>query len=227
MTIRNMMEDIVDDLAREVLKREFKGIKVSGSLMDDLTAYVLNRISPSYFTSERGILHGKLDSKYVFQKNTDILLLIHEFMNTIRERRESIDLTSYHELTGKQYFFPHIIGEVLEESTFSIVDDVETTLLYRDAAAGMIDPGWSNPYRVSSGTRGFFHFWPEYDPDIIKEQGEVPFTVRYSHPKFKDLSISIKLPILDNINLHKSHVIPITLLALKEGEDGSFLLNRE
>ncbi len=113
------MEDIVTSVVREVLKKD-KDLPKAEIYEQDIIAYVLNRVPARYITSERGIIHGKLESRFKFQQRTDILFLIQEAIQNIQSRRASSP-SSVEELAGRERMLPHIMGEVLEETTFSII----------------------------------------------------------------------------------------------------------
>ncbi len=226
MAVRNLMEDIVDSLVEEVLAKTNRDEKDDAVIYkDDVVTYVLNRIPPKYYTSERGMLHGKLDSQFVFQQKTDILLLAHEGIKIIKKRRSS-ELPAFKEDKIKEYFLPHILGEVLEETTFSIIPKVTVTLLYNDKPAGMIDKSWKNPYVTNKSTKGFFHFWPnlqDFEKEIKKGGREIPFSVLCSHPKFNKKKMDLSLSIAEGQNSHKSYIMPMILMEKLEGVDLSFL----
>jgi len=120
-------------------------------------------------------------------------------------------------------FSPHLIGEVLEETTFSIVSDINVYLLLNGHPASMIDSSWVNPYSTSKATMGYYHFWPEVDLAELPEGEEVTFEIVFSHPKFESKSVMFSVMPSDNFDPSKSKVIPIALLKLKEGENASFL----
>lgn len=223
MTIRNLMEDMITGIVEEVLvmKSHDNNDVIKNINKDDVITYVLNRMPPRYYTSERGILHGKLESEVMFQQKTDILILIHEAIKTIQERRDS-ELHIAKNKIKKESFLPHVLGEVLEETTFSIIPDVSVTLLYNDKPVEMIDESWKNPYVTNKATKGFFHFWPKFFPEET-DNNEIKFKVICSHPKFQESFIEFSLNFVDDRNFYKSHVLPMVLLQSKEGEDISFL----
>ena len=123
MSVKNLMEDVVKSTIDELLKEE-KYFEGASKYKQDIAAYVLNRIPPKYVTSERGILHGRLEAKFLFQQRTDVIFLIHEALNVIKGRRDMPSSGIQDSIESKHLFFPHIIGEVLEETTFSVVSDV-------------------------------------------------------------------------------------------------------
>jgi len=221
MAVKNLMEDIIRNTANELIKSD-KSITASGAGMDDITAYVLNRIPPRYVSGERGILHGKLESKYHFQQKSDILFLIYEAIGIIKKGRQSSG-TGLPEKSAAAISLPHIIGEVLEETTFSRVSDISVMLLYRGKPARMIDSGWKNPYRTHKATMSYFHFWPEYDSKNMGEKSPVQFTLRFSHGKFEEKNINIDLELRSHTDTNISHVVPISLVRVKEGTGLDFL----
>jgi competence protein ComFB len=225
MAVKNLMEDIVAALVDEVLLKTSKDDSDTVIYKDDIITYVLNRIPPKYYTSERGILHGKLDSQFVFQQKTDILLLTHEAISTIKKRRSSEVPASVKDPV-KEYFLPHILGEILEETTFSIIPNVTVTLLYKDKPAEMIDRYWKNPYVTNKSTKGFFHFWPELlhsEKENKKSGKKMQFTLLCSHPKFNEKKIEFTLAVVESQNSYKSFIMPMILLEKLEGVDLSFL----
>ena len=68
MSIKNFMEDIVSNIVNEILLNEDKEIYNNLRHKQDIITYVLNRVPPKYYTSERGLLHGKLESQFTFQQ---------------------------------------------------------------------------------------------------------------------------------------------------------------
>lgn len=215
------MEDIVTSVVREVLKKD-KDIPKAEIYEQDIIAYVLNRVPARYITSERGIIHGKLESRFKFQQRTDILFLIQEAIQNIQSRRASSP-SSVEELAGRVRMLPHIMGEVLEETTFSIIPGVEVTLLYKGKPAAMIDESWTNPYTTNKATKGYFHFWPEFAAKAMDEKKDIPFTITFTHPKFTGKQVELSLRVPESTNLYESRIIPITLMQIKEGVDISFL----
>jgi competence protein ComFB len=227
MAVKNLMEDIVAALVDEVLLKTSKDDGDAIIYKDDIITYVLNRIPPKYYTSERGILHGKLDSQFVFQQKTDILLLTHEAISTIKKRRSS-ELPASVKEPVNEYFLPHVLGEILEETTFSIIPNVTVTLLYKDKPAEMIDQYWKNPYVTNKSTKGFFHFWPKLshsEKDNKKSGKKMQFTLLCSHPKFNEKKIEFTLAVVESQNSYKSFIMPMILLEKLDGVDLSFLID--
>lgn len=223
MAIRNLMEDVAASVVGEVLSKMKEELPHADMYWDDVIAYVLNRIPSKYVTSERGILHDRLDALTMIQQKSDILFLTHEAILHIKNRRTSTRNTDYESIRGKKYFFQHILGEVLEESTFSMIPDVEITFMCGNKKAAMIDGSWINPYVTNRATKGYFHFWPDFVEGDMDSTKPVQFSIVFSHPKFKEKTIDVSLSVQETFKLNSSHVIPLTLLNTQEGVDISFL----
>ncbi len=220
MAFRNLMEDIVTNVVNKILFKEDQKLLEYEPYKQDIITYVLNRIPPKYYTSERGILHGKLNTEFTSQQKADILIFIYEAIEMIINRRKT-------ELPGgtkpaefKIYCLPHILGEVLEESTFSIIPEINVQLLYKGKPVKMKDLTWKNPYMTSKATEGYYHFWPEIPQDLEKNAAAgtaVPFEIVFNHPSFKEKRIGITLKVMDTMDIYKSQVIPITLIQCADG----------
>ncbi|MBN2159035.1 MAG: late competence development ComFB family protein [Spirochaetes bacterium] len=211
MPVTNLMQDIVINTLDEVLKKE-ENKKITDNARADIIAYVLNRVPPKYVTSERGLLYGTLDSHYQVQQRVDILLLIYEAIEIILNRREPPDSVKEIVIPEKATYLPHIVGQVLEESTLSVIADVEVTLLYDGKQAAMEDPSWKNPYTTNLTSKGHFHFWPKYDEKKIGKGPQVNFTIRFRHPDCPEQSIIIAVDIIKSADFGKTHFIPTVLL---------------
>ncbi|MBN1534415.1 MAG: late competence development ComFB family protein [Spirochaetes bacterium] len=219
MAIKNLMMDIVTSAVHEVMKND-RSVKDSGANDEDIIAYVLNRVPPKYITSERGILHGALDVKYMVQQRMDVLTLIYDAVNEIKRRRSSKAI-SKEEGEIDRIRLPHIIGTVLEETTLTIIPDVEVALLYKGKIAEMLYDEWENPYRSHKATMGYYHFWPKYNK---KSMGDTPtFTLRFRHPKFNEMTADAMLQPLGKDDEGGSHVVPIVLMTAKDGVSLDFL----
>jgi competence protein ComFB len=218
----NLIEMIVQDIVDEVLSRDekFKSIKYH---RDDIIAYVLNRVQPRYVTGERGIIHTRIDPTLKYQQHSDILFLIYEAIELFSKRRTTeIDekKASSEKFAG---LMPHIIGEVLEESTLSIIPDLKVTLLYKDAPAAMMDSGWNNPYITKKATRGYYHFWPGYISEKMGSSDSIDFKISFEHPKFQSFTMAVKSKVNREKEMGCTQAIPMILLKLKDGVSSDFL----
>jgi len=222
MAIRNLIEAVVRSVVDEVLKKN-KDLAEKNTNKDDIVAYVLNRIPPKYVTSERGILHGKLHVKFEIQAKTDILLLIYEAISVIKKRRAvEYDLNNI-EQKDVEHHFPHIMGEILEESTFSMIPDVEVSLMHNGNLVKMVDLDWKNPYLTNKSTMGYYHFWPDNLEKKSSKDSKINFNLIFKHPKFNQKNIDIEVELSSSADIGRSYKVPIVLIQLKEGIDPDFL----
>lgn len=216
MALLNLMEDIVRNTVDEIIRND-KDLAGDTVAVDDVIAYVLNRIPPRYVTSERGVIHGKLATRFAIQQRSDILFLSYEAITLFR-RRETESSTGLGSANPIHLRFPHVIGEVLEETSLSVIPNVEIALKYNGAVAGMVDVDWKNPYYTTSATMGYFHFWPAYQPDSMPEGGSVTFQVEFNHDQCESRTLEIEIPLLSgSADMGSSFRIPLFLLTANEG----------
>jgi competence protein ComFB len=216
MPVTNLMKDIVINIVDEVLKKE--NVKnINGNGRDDIIAYVLNRVQPKYVTSERGLLYGILDAKYQVQQRVDILFLIYEAIYQIQNRRDSNNAVKETVIPERNSYLPHIVGQVLEETSLSIVPDVEVTLIYGGMPAPMVDSDWDNPYKTIAATKGHFHFWPKYAKTEMGKGPHIPFSIMFKHDQCVAETIDLSLEVVRNADFGRSLFIPIVLMKTKEG----------
>ena len=223
MKFFNLVEMIVEDTVNEVLAKE-KYPKSVNFHKSDIIAYVLNRVPPRYVTGERGIIHTRIDPMLKYQEQTDILFLAYEAIKLFAERRSTDTEVSEVKMENLSGLMPYLMGEILEETTLSIIPDIEVTLLYNNKPAEMMDMGWKNPYIATKATRGYYHFWPKYIESEMGKKDNVEFTLKFSHKKFEPHSIQIKTKINKKGVSDKMQSIPIVLLKLKAGVSTDFLI---
>lgn len=219
MPVNNLMKDIVINTLDEVLKKEDQK-DISSASKDDIIAYVLNRIQPKYVTSERGFLYGVLDAKYKVQERIDVLFLIYEAIYRILNRRNGNSNATAISIAESNGYLPHVVGQVLEESTLSVIPDVEVTLLFGKTTVAMVDDGWHNPYRTSQATKGHYHFWPKYSENTMKKTAGIPFHLTFKHPHCNDQTLDLTLDVSSKSDFGISQFLPTVLMKVKEeGKD--------
>jgi hypothetical protein len=216
----NVMEDKIKATVNEILEvREDRFILIKYT--DDIIAYVLNRVPSRYITSERGFIHTEIDYSINMQLQADIRFCVNDAIRTLSHRREPERHSglSLENIIGKHYYFPYVTGEVLEESTFSIIPDVEVRLIFNDYPVPMIDPGWTNPYYTCKATKGFYLFWPDFLNGEMSPDADNIFKIVFHHKKFYKREISFTLRALDKFTYNKSQIVPLVLLNLLAGEN--------
>jgi competence protein ComFB len=220
MPITNLMKDIVVNTLDEVLKQE-KDERITDLGREEIIAYVLNRVQPKYVTSERGLLYGILDARHMVQQRVDILFLIHEAVHLISTRRDHHVKKKGEETEDSSFFFPHIVGRVLEESSLTVVPDLEVSLLYKESLAPMIDSDWDNPYRTNESTNGYYHFWPRHSGSRMGKDMAVSFTLSFRHPQCEDVQREVSLEALLRVGQVKTVFIPLVLVSASIGAGSS------
>ena len=224
MKFFNLVEMIVEDTVTEVLAKE-KYPKNINFHKGDIIAYVLNRVPPRYVTGERGIIHTRIDPMLKYQEQTDILFLTYEAIKLFAERRSSDTEKTEMKMEDLSGLMPYIMGEVLEESTLSMIPDIEVTLLYNNKPAEMMDMGWKNPYIATVATRGYYHFWPKYIESEMGKKDKVEFTIKFSHAKIEPQDVKVVTKINKKSNMEKMQSVPLILLKLKAGVAADFLIS--
>lgn len=210
MAVTNLMQEIVVSTLEEVLKNE-KITNIPPADRDDIIAYALNRLNPKYVTSERGLLHGVLEARYQVQQRVDVLFLIYEALYRILNHPASSAGHSDMSHSKGTVMLPHIVGQVLDSETLSMLPNVDVLLLHNGAPAPMIDDGWNNPYRTNESTNGYYHFWPKY-ADSHGSAASLPFTLVFKHPEFKETSMSIDLEVIGAAEPGKNRFLQATLM---------------
>ena len=219
MPLQNLLEEIVDNVVKEILKKEGE-LDSFIAAKDDIVAYVLNRIPPQYVTSERGILHGQIASKYKIQQKTDIIMGVYEAIDIIKKRRGPAANSDTLSLNPALNIVQHIVGSVADEETLSPIFDVQVVLLSNGEIAKMIDSNWVNPYITNPATRGYYHFWPAYSHKKMSGLDKLAFTIKFEHPDFEPAAVQIELDVdrehdPEGPAVKKPYSVPLILLKPK------------
>ena len=219
MPLQNLVEEIVDNIVKEILKKEGE-LDSFITAKDDIVAYVLNRIPPLYVTSERGILHGKIASKYKIQQKADIIIGVYEAIDIIKKRRGTAVNNDTLSVSPIFNMVQHVVGSVADEETLSPLFDVKVSLMFNGELAKMIDSNWVNPYVTNTATRGYYHFWPAYSHKKMNTLSKLPFGIKFEHPDFESVAITIELEIdqehnPDGPSVKEAYSVPLILLKPK------------
>ena len=218
----NLMEVIVSDMVDQVLEKD-SSLKGDGFTRSDIIAYTLNRIPARYVTGERGVMHSRIDTRLKFQQHTDLLFLIYEAVDIFSKRRGADSDQSSDDQEWRSGIIPHIMGEVLEESTLSIVPGIKISLLYNNALIPMVDSNWDNPYITKNPTRGYYHFWPYINGDAEEMPDSVKFTLIFEHPCLEERKVDVAVKVNKKRDMGRNFIVPLTLLKLKPGVNPDFL----
>jgi competence protein ComFB len=170
MTVHNYAEEEVMGKVDEIFDAEEAKPKRSFCTCDfcraDVACFVLNRVSPLYQTSGRGLGHRELDYREKLQREADLATLIyrgieritatqrpHVYGNAVSEEDQ--------EAQGNYFNFPQILGRLFHSTSFEPLIEVPVRLLSESGEElKMTDTRWSNPCFIPANTPGIFSFWP-------------------------------------------------------------------
>jgi competence protein ComFB len=198
MEIHNVTEDIVLDAVNEIfdeIEREAKADRPCTCYQCrlDTACYALNRLTPRYVVSSRGVARAETDSIEKQQEEADVVSLVHEGMQKIAKskrphfehlnRRESPRVAE-----GPVFNFPTLVGRVFNGQNFEPLIDIDVFLLSEGKLTPMLDPNFQNPYRLISNTAGTFSFWPQPVPaEGIGIERKFEFAVAAAAPGLEEL----------------------------------------
>ena len=198
MKLKNYQEDIVIWAVRQVLRDERPDLLDEPIAINDIAAYVLNRLPARYIMSERGLTHFAAEQ---FEENDGnvaemikMMMLINRAMNLIQNRRQpySVQKTDSAIVSEEQamplHNFPQVVGKVVDKEANVPVNNAWITLYINDAISEPAAPGWMNPCFTNPGNKGFFSFWPHaIRTDADKNKYAMKIIVE--HPSYKPLTL--------------------------------------
>ena len=136
----------------------------------DTVSYVLNRISPKYVVSGRGVTH----SNEIFadhQLIADISALAMEGLRIISTTKRPFhslprEECVAHKEENPSYNFPTFTGTVLDGNTFEPITGAKLLLKLDGNKVDMVDMTWANPTQTFQSTKGAFTFWAKSLPAL-------------------------------------------------------------
>lgn len=197
MRLKNYQEDVVLR-AIDIALEDQPALRSDRELVNDVAAYVLNRVPPKYIMSERGFLrlategleHSANGSSLV--NIIELMILVNkgvELVCTRRRREAPPDLNVATEPNGYYvHNYPQLIGRLVSEPTGEPVVGATVTLLADGQPIAPADSGWENPYRTNQSTGGYFSFWPA-PFHSAHERETVPVQISVEHPEFDRLVV--------------------------------------
>jgi len=168
---------------------------------EDTISYVLNRLTPRYIVSGRGITHqAVLEDRQIL---ADIDTLTIEGMKKV-----ALSKRSYHgsttnfavkTLTGPAFNFPAFLGTISDGESFGTIEGAKITLSLESTLADMIDHTWSNPIITSKITKGRYSFWVKPISSLKRgEQKNFNFTVEISAPEYESVQYTFSVPVVSS-----------------------------
>lgn len=234
MEIHNVMEELVastvEQLANEDAESESPRYCDSRDCRTDAVCYVLNRVSPRYVSSSRGIAHITEELKRDQQLAVDLLRLAGEGLYRVSAVRRSYYGTdtgrseatpskpSADTAAGDQkprFHIPSIRGRILDGARFSPISGISVELLLEGERVAMFDSRWSNPFEIPHQAPGTFLFWPA--PLPAEDAGitrTFSFELRVDDPGYEYFDHSFPVTIVSGttdtpvFNLERDHLLP-------------------
>ena len=168
MKIHNMMEESVMEKVNEIFHEEDQTHKklfcTCHQCRLDVACYVLNRITPFYFVSGRGLAHLKTDYQDKLQREADLVTLIRNGIEQVSKhlRPHFCHDDEREERLPRGFFlnFPQIMGRVFNSVNFEPLTGINVALYHGNTLMKMANPNWPNPYTIPKKTPGVYSFWP-------------------------------------------------------------------
>ena len=180
MKLKNYQEDVVIRAIEIALEGDDELLK-DEDFVNDVAAYVLNRVPPRYVMSERGFLRFALE--HADDESTDrslanvieLMMLVNRGVDLVKTRRprrsSTVGASDWSSREGGSsaddrllhlvHNFPQFIGRVVDSRTGEPVYDAVVTMTIGGAPMPPAHSGWENPYVTRATTRGHFSFWPK------------------------------------------------------------------
>lgn len=214
MKLKNYQEDIVLR-AIEIALEDQPDLLSDAEFVNDVAAYVLNRVTPRYVMSERGFLRLALehsDDEATDQSMANVIgmmMLVNRGVELVQSRRRGHAPRSASD-GGEQgddsqagltlvHNYPQLIGRVVDARTGNPVYGA-TVQLYVDGK--LVPPesgGWHNPYVTREKTQGHFSFWPQSVNDD-EEELETETEIVVEHPDYQRASRVMTLQTSGTLN---------------------------
>lgn len=229
MRVHNLVEDLVIQKVEEMFAKKeelsARGICVSQACQLDVICYVLNRLSPQYVVSGRGVAHSESgDYTKRLQMLTDMTILVQEGMEIVSKNKRERGAGSFDkEREGSFFNFPSIIGRLLNGLNYAPIVEGQLKLMMDGELAKVIDPNWQNPYVMVKNTAGTYLFWPHpiraEKPGIVRS---FQFALTMEDQRFEpfhyffDLTVTSEPEFVDFVNTTSSFRIKDLSLFPKE-----------
>ena len=173
MKLKNYQEDVVLR-AIDIALEDQSELVSDPVFINDVAAYVLNRVPPRYVMSERGFLRLTVEQLEAGNRNRslaniiELMILVNRGIEIVRSRRpssasaapEGAQPSGPDEPNEFVHNYPQFIGRVVDDVTDEPVFGAVVTLHMDGDQVPPAEPGWSNPYRTHPQTKAFFSFWP-------------------------------------------------------------------
>jgi len=186
MDIHNTSEDIVFTMVQKI----FDDIEKSGNregyclceqCQVDTICYALNRVTPHYIVSNRGLTRLESNSTMRQQIEADVTTLVYKGLKLVNHNMRPTaphDATKHQQIINSPVFdIPTISGRIFDGISFEPVVGIDVSLLCEGEPVPMRNYNWQNPYTMVSSTPGAYSFWPA---PVIAEAVDLEKAFKYS-----------------------------------------------
>lgn len=172
MELKNYQEDVVLR-AIDIALEDQPELVTDPVFVNDVAAYVLNRVPPRYVMSERGFL--RLTADYFEEDDgnrslaniIELMILVNRGIEIVCHRRPASVLPGAEATANGPgepnvfvHNYPQFFGRIVDDRTGEPVFGALVSLHVDGDLVPPAEPGWSNPYRTHAQTKGLFSFWP-------------------------------------------------------------------
>ncbi len=203
MKLKNYQEDMVLQAISIALENRPELLN-DEIVVNDIAAFVLNRLPPRYIMSERGFTRLVSEEEDPTDERRDVatmvqlLVLVNRGIELVENRRRRPGGGDQGELDPKHEVlpvlnFPQIVGKVVDGEDLQAVANATVTLYIDGKIAEPAEPGWPNPFRTSLATRGYYSFWPRH---LRREEAPAAHDGRIivEHPDYATVEEAFSVP---------------------------------
>jgi len=199
MDIHNTSEDIVFNMTDEIFEEIRKSSNPDNYCLCeqckvDTICYTLNRITPHYIVSNRGLTRVQQNGIKRQQTEADVTTLLYKGLRLVNHNMRPTaphDGTVTQERKIKQPLFdiPTISGRIFDGISFQPIVNIEVSLYSEGELVTMRNNNWQNPYTMITSTPGGYSFWPAPIPaDVIDLERVFNYSLKVNSPDFEQMS---------------------------------------
>jgi competence protein ComFB len=202
MKLKNYQEDLVLQAIAIALESRPELLEDEVAV-NDIAAFVLNRLPPRYIMSERGFTRlvseedDPSDERRDVATMVQLLVLVNRGIEMVENRRRPSADNGQNLLDPRGEVlpvlnFPQIVGKVIDAVDRRAVANATVTLYLDGAVAEPAEPGWPNPFKTSLATRGYYSFWPRHRRGDESEANQLGRIV-VEHPDYQPAEQTIAI----------------------------------
>ncbi len=202
MKLKNYQEDLVLQAIAIALENRPELLEDEVAI-NDIAAFVLNRLPPRYIMSERGFTRLVSEEEDPSDERRDVatmvrlLVLVNRGIEMVENRRKPSADNGRNLLDPRGEIlpvlnFPQIVGKVVDAEDHRAVANATVTLYLDGEVAEPAEPGWPNPFKTSLATRGYYSFWPRHRRGDESEANQLARIV-VEHPDYQSAERAITI----------------------------------